>query len=80
MFHVLCAIGDFIIDLFDFQSEVKFLRMLCVFLEKRITFSFQIVAFFLPDPSNGEHVIVSAASVHAFLVYRYRGMRVCADK
>ena len=80
VFHVLGAIGDFIVDLLDFQSEMKFFRMFCVFLEKRISFSFQVVAFFLPDPCNCEHVIVSATSVHAFLVYRYRGMRVCADK
>ena len=80
VFYVLCAIGDFIVDLFDFQSEMKFSRMLCIFLEKRISFRFQVVAFFLPDPCNCEHVIVSATSVHVFLVYRYRGMRVCADK
>src|SRR5271155_5888369 len=78
--HGMGAIGGFIVDLLDFQSEMKFFRMFCVFLEKRISFSFQVVAFFLPDPCNCEHVIVSATSVHAFLVYRYRGMRVCADK
>jgi hypothetical protein len=59
---------------------MKFLGMLCVFFEKRISLSFQVVAFLLPDSCNCEHVIVSAASVHAFLVYRYRGMRVCDDK
>jgi hypothetical protein len=68
--HVLGAIGDFVVDFLDFQSEMKFLGMLCVFLKKRIAFSFQVVAFFLPDPCNCEHVIVPACSVHAFLVYR----------
>jgi len=33
LFHVLGALGNFVIDLFDFPSQVKILRILCVSLE-----------------------------------------------
>jgi hypothetical protein len=53
LFDVHGAICDFVVDLFDFESEVKFLGMLGVFFEKRVTLRFQIVAFFLPNSDNG---------------------------
>ena len=33
LFYVLGVLGNFVIDLFDFTSEVKILRILCVRLE-----------------------------------------------
>jgi hypothetical protein len=73
MLYVLGAIGNFVVDLFNFEGEVKFLGMLCVFFEKRVTFGFQVVAFFLPDTRNCQHVIGLSSSVHPFLVCRYSG-------
>lgn len=55
LFDVLGAIGDFVVEAFDFQSETEILGMLCVFFEERIPLGFQIVAFFLPDTGFGEH-------------------------
>ena len=73
MLHVLSAIGNFVIDLFDFEGEVKFFGVFCVFFEKRVTFGFQVVAFFFPDTSNSQHVIALMSSVRSFLVCRYSG-------
>jgi hypothetical protein len=53
LFDMLGAIGDFVVDFLDFECEVKFLGVLGVFFEKRVTPGFQIVAFFLPDSGNG---------------------------
>lgn len=79
MLYVLGAIGDFVIDLLDFKGEVKFIGMLCVFFEKRVTFGFQVVAFFLPDTCNCEHVVTLASSVRSFLVCRYSCPTNCAE-
>ncbi len=36
LFHMLRAIGNFVVDLLDLQREMKFIGMLCVLFEKRI--------------------------------------------
>jgi len=53
LFHVHGAIRDFVVDLFNFQSEVEFLGVLGVFFKERVPLGFQVVAFFLPDTCNG---------------------------
>ncbi len=70
LFHVLGAIGDFVVDFFDFEREVKILGMLCVFFEERIAFGFQVVAFFLPGTGHSKHVIVPGNSVRHFWICR----------
>jgi len=65
--HLLRAIGNFVVDLFDLEGQMKFLGMLCIFFEKRVTFGFQVVAFFLPDSGNCEHVMALRSSLRPFL-------------
>ena len=67
LFDVLGAIGNFVVEALDFQSETKILGMLCIFFEERIPLGFQIVAFFLPDTGFGEHAKTPRWSVRLFL-------------
>jgi hypothetical protein len=56
LLDVLGAVGNFVVDLLDFEREVKLLGVLGVFFEERVAFGFQIVAFFLPDSCYCQHV------------------------
>jgi hypothetical protein len=66
LFYVLGAVGNFVIDLFDFSREVKILRILCVRFEKGVPLRFQVVAFFLPYACSCHHGLNLRTSVHLF--------------
>jgi hypothetical protein len=56
LFDVLGAVGNFVVDLFDFEGEVKFLGMFRILFEERVALGLQVVAFFLPDSCYCQHV------------------------
>jgi len=70
LLDVLGAIGNFVVDFFDFEREMKFLGMFCVLFEKRVALGLEVVAFFLPDSCYCQHVNGPLRSVRSFRVYR----------
>jgi hypothetical protein len=67
---VLGAIGDFVVDGFDFAGEVKILRVLCVRGEERVPSDFQVIVFLLPNTCSSNHGFNSGMSVRLFMVGR----------
>jgi hypothetical protein len=68
LFDVLGAVGDFIIEGFDFSGEVKILRVFGVGGEERIPLGFQFVAFLFPDTGSSNHGFNLGTSVRLFMV------------
>jgi hypothetical protein len=55
LFDVLGAVGDFIVEGFDFAGQGKIVGIFGVGIEERVSFRFQGIAFFLPDAGDGDH-------------------------
>jgi hypothetical protein len=65
---VLGAVGDFVIDVFDFAGEMKVLRILGVAFEEGVPLLFKVVAFLLPETGNCHHGVDLRTSVRSFVV------------
>jgi hypothetical protein len=70
LLDVLGAVGDFVIDGFDFAGEMDVLRVLCVGREQRVSLGFQVVAFLFPNTGSNNHRINLGTSVRSFVVWR----------
>lgn len=69
LFHMLRAIGNFVVDPFDLQRQLKFLGMVRVFLEKRVPLALQVVPFFLPNSCHCRHMIGPCKQCAPFFLF-----------
>ena len=70
LFDVLGAVGDFVVDGFDFAGEVEILRVLGVGGEEPVSPGLQIVSLLFPNTSGGNHGYDLGTSVRSFVVWR----------
>ena len=69
LFDVLGAVGDCVVDGFDFAGEVEILRISCVGLEQGVSLGFQVVAFLFPNTASSNHGLNLGTSVRSFVVW-----------
>src|SRR6266849_3949441 len=67
--HPIGVLGNFVIDLLDFQSKLKIMRISRIFLEQRVPLVAQVSAFFLPKILACQRGVAHATSVDAFWHY-----------
>ena len=68
LFDVQGAVGDFVVEVFDFAGEVEILRVFSVSREERVPLGLQVVAFLFPNTGSSNHGYNLGTSVRSFAV------------
>jgi len=67
--HLIGAVGNFVINLLDFQSKLKIMRISRISLEQRVPLNVQVFPLFLPEIPACQCMVPHGTSVDAFWHY-----------